>query len=250
VRERPASNDLAAAWERNAADWVFFTRHPAELDSHYHRYHRNLFLELVPPPSGRTLDLGCGEGRLARDLAALGHDVVGVDRSPTLLAAARESSPELEFHQADAAALPFDDGSFRLVLAFMSLQDMDELDGAIGEAARVLAAGGRLCLAVVHPLNSAGGFDGNLADSPFVIEGSYLDDSFYTDLVQRDGATLRLDSAHRPIERYAEAVMGAGLLIDRLRETRLPEHAFRNERAARWTRIPLFLHLRAVKPDA
>jgi SAM-dependent methyltransferase len=247
VRERPDTNDLRAAWERNSREWIRWARDEG-LDAHYLSYHRDLFLELAPAPSGRTLDLGCGEGRLTRELAARGHDVVGVDLSPTLLAAAREVSPELEFHEADAAALPFPDASFELVLAFMSLQDMDDLEGAIAEAGRMLAPGGSFCLAVVHPLNSAGEFVGDDATSPFVIEGSYLGDSFFTDLLERDGELLRLESAHRPIERYAEALADAGLLIDRLREPRLPESAFRNDRAARWTRIPLFLHLRAVKP--
>ena len=54
----------------------------------------------------RVLDLGCGEGRFSRDLKALGYDVVGIDCSPTLVAAAREADPSLEVHEADAAALP------------------------------------------------------------------------------------------------------------------------------------------------
>ncbi|HKC77611.1 MAG TPA: class I SAM-dependent methyltransferase, partial [Gaiellaceae bacterium] len=115
--------ELGRAWEENAAAWVEWARAPGH-DS-YWRFHRDVFLELVPPPVGRTLDLGCGEGRLARDLAALGHDVVGVDASPTMIAAARAAAPGLELHVADAAALPFADASFGLVVAFMSLQDID-----------------------------------------------------------------------------------------------------------------------------
>ena len=105
--------ELGEAWEENAAAWVAWARAPAH-DS-YWLFHRDLFLELVPPPPRRTLDLGCGEGRFARDLAARGYDVVGVDASPTMLAAAREAAPELELHLADAAALPLDDASFELV---------------------------------------------------------------------------------------------------------------------------------------
>ncbi len=248
MRRRLGSNDLRAAWERNAADWIAFARDPAELDSHYHRYHRDLFLEIVPAPAGRTLDLGCGEGRLARDLAALGHDVVGVDRSPTMLAAAGEASPELEWHLADAAALPFLDASFGLVLAFMSLQDTDDLDGAVGEVARVLESGGRFCLAIVHPLNSAGVFPAREAASPFVIECSYLDTSYFVDELVRGEDVLLLESLHRPLHAYTEALAAAGLLIERLREPTLPEQGFVSERSPRWTRIPLFLHLRALKP--
>jgi SAM-dependent methyltransferase len=248
VRERLEQNDLGAAWERNAPAWIEWARGPDELDAHYARYHRDLFLELLPPPRGRTLDLGCGEGRLARDLAAGGHDVVGVDRSPTMVAAAREAAPGMELHLADAAALPFAAGSFGLVVAFMSPQDMDDLAGAIAEAARVLADRGRLCLAIVHPLNSAGTFAAREADAPFVIEGSYLAESFYVDELERGGTRLRLESVHRPLEAYTAALAAAGLLIERLREVALPEHADHGPHSPRWRRIPLFLHLRALKP--
>ena len=118
------SADLRSAWEQHAPAWIAWARAPGH-DS-YSRFHRDRFLELVPPPGRRTLDLGCGEGRLSRDLKKLGHSVVGVDASPAMLAAAREADPEIETHVANAAALPFADGSFDCVIAFMSLQDVDE----------------------------------------------------------------------------------------------------------------------------
>ncbi len=241
-----AVDDLQQAWEENATAWVAWARAPGH-DS-YWRFHRDTFLELVPPPNGRTLDLGCGEGRLARDLAALGHDVAGVDASPTLLAAARESAPEMELHLADAAALPFADASFGLAVAFMSLQDVDDLRGAIREAARVLVPLGRLCIAIVHPLNSAGAFAERAAGAPFVIERSYLDE-FRTDATfERDGLAMRFVSRHVPLETYVEELATHGLLVERLREPKLPERAFSDPSGERWRRVPLFLHLRAVKP--
>jgi ubiquinone/menaquinone biosynthesis C-methylase UbiE len=139
--------ELKQAWEDNAGAWIAWARAPGH-DS-YWRFHRDQFLEIVPPPNGRTLDLGCGEGRLARDLAALGHSVVGVDVSETMIEAAQQAAPEMQLQLADAAALPFPDSSFGLVVAFMSLQDIDDLGGALREAARVLSPGGRLCLAIV-----------------------------------------------------------------------------------------------------
>ncbi len=236
------------AWERHAADWIAWARAPGH-DS-YWRFHRDLFLEVVPPPSGRTLDVGCGEGRLARDLTRLGHDVVGVDASPTLLAAAHEASPDIELHLADAAELPFPDAEFRLVVAFMSLQDVDDLDAAVREAARVLVPGGRFCIAIVHPLNSAGVFlDDDVGDSPFVIDGSYLATTPYAEEVERDGYAMRFESVHRPLQSYTEALTAADLLVERLREPALPGHGDVSDRSERWRRVPLFLHLRALKPS-
>jgi SAM-dependent methyltransferase len=240
--------ELSRAWEENAAAWIAWAREPGH-DS-YWQFHRDLFLELVPSPQGRTLDIGCGEGRLARDLVALGHDVAAVDTSPTMLAAAREAAPHMELHVADAAGLPFRDSSFGLVIAFMSLQDVDDLDRAIAEVARVLAHGGHFCLAIVHPFNSAGSFARRTADSPFVIEDSYLDESTTDETFERGGLAMRFVSRHRPLQTYTEPLAGNGLLIERIREPALPESAFHGEHSLRWRRLPLFLHMRAVKPAA
>jgi SAM-dependent methyltransferase len=240
--------DLRAAWERHASEWALWARTPGH-DS-YWQFHRDLFLELVPPPGRRTLDLGCGEGRLSRHLSSLGHELVAVDASPTLAAAAREADPRLEVHVADAAALPFADASFDLVVAFMSLQDVDDPSAAIGESARVLEPGGRLCLAIVHPVTSAGTFAGREPDSPFVIDGSYLDASFYADEIERGGLAMTFTSAHRPLEAYTDALTGAGLLIERLREPAVPEASVTQPSARRWQRLPLFLQIRALKPAA
>jgi SAM-dependent methyltransferase len=238
--------ELSQAWGENAAAWIVWAREPGH-DS-YWQFHRDLFLPLVPTPAGRTLDVGCGEGRLARDLVALGHDVAAVDASPTMVAAARDAAPELDVQLADAAELPFADSSFGLVVAFMSLQDVDDLDGAMRESARVLAPGGRFCLAVVHPLNSAGAFESRSASSPFVIEGSYLEESITDETFERDGLAMRFVSRHRPLQAYTEGLASNGLVIERLREPALPESGFTGEHSPRWRRIPLFLHLRALKP--
>ncbi len=236
-RTRPDASNLAAAWERNAASWIAWAR--ADGHDSYWRFNRDVFLDLLPTPPMRVLDLGCGEGRLSRDLKALGYEVVGVDRSPTLVAAAHAADPSLEVHEADAASLPFDDASFDLVVAFMSLQDIDDMVGAVGEAARILVAGGALCLAIVHPLNSAGEFESREDDSPFVIRGSYLDQAYYTDRVEREGYEMEFASVHRPLEAYVRALADAGFVIEDLRE---PKTALATQR---WMRIPLFMHIRA-----
>ena len=114
------------------------------------------------------------EGRLARDLKELGHRIVGIDSSPSLVAAAREFDPSMDVRLTDAAALPLDDACADLAVAFMSLQDIDGMPAAIQEAARVLEPGGRFCLAIVHPINSAGSFEEATADGHFVIKGDYL----------------------------------------------------------------------------
>lgn len=246
-RTRLDAADLRAAWEEHADEWIAWARKPGH-DS-YWVFHRDAFLEQVPPPGLATLDLGCGEGRLSRDLKSLGHDVIGVDASPAMIAAARAADPSIAVHEADAAALPFPDDVFDLVVAFMSLQDIDDLEGAVAEATRVLSPGGRVCVAIVHPLSSAGRFVSRDPGAAFVVEGSYLASSHYADSVARDGLELTLVSIHRPLERYVEAIAAAGLFVERLREVAAPDEAVVHERTRRRQRIPLFLHLVAVKPD-
>lgn len=226
---------LSEAWETHARDWLAWVRTPGH-DS-YDRHHRDQFLPLIGAPGRRTLDVGCGEGRLTRHLASLGHRVVGIDASPTLVDAARASSPELQLQVANAAALPFDDAAFDRVVSFMCLHDVDDLDGAVAEIARVLEPGGIASLAVVHPLSSAGRFEKH---GRFVIRGSYLDSFRYADTVQRDGLAMTFESQHRPLSAYFDAMGAAGLFVDTLRE---PKTAGDDS----WSRLPLFLHLRARK---
>ena len=145
---------LRDAWESEARNWIAWARAPGH-DS-YWKFHRDAFLPSLPLPPRRVVDVGCGEGRLSRDLQRLGYEVTGVDGSPTLIAAAREADPAGRYELADAAALPLPDACADLVTAFMSFHDIDDLDGALGEVARVLVPGGRLRSAIVHPINSAG----------------------------------------------------------------------------------------------
>jgi SAM-dependent methyltransferase len=237
---------LTEAWEREAKAWITWARAPGH-DS-YWRFHRDQFFDLLSAAGRLTVDVGCGEGRLSRDLATHGHRVVGVDASPTLIAAARAADPDGDYRCADAAKLPLADGSCDLAIAFMSLQDVDDLPAAVAEIGRVLGAGGRACIAIVHPLTAAGRFVDEAANSPFVIRGTYLAEFPYTDTVSRDGLGMTFHSRHRPLEAYAKALEAAGLVIDAIREPPIPTGPTGiSERSRRWQRIPLFMHLRARK---
>ena len=239
---------LRDAWERNADAWLEWARAPGH-DS-YWRFHRDRFLALLPAPGRLTLDVGTGEGRLARDLKAGGHSVVGIDASPTLVRYARDADPSGDYRIADAGALPFDASAADLVVAFMSLMDVDDMPGAVREAARVLEPGGRLCIALVHPINSAGTFASQEPDSPFVIEESYFERRRYSDTVERDGLTMTFTSDHRPLEEFFAALESAGFLVERLCEIPDGTEPVTRPSQLRWRRVPLFVHIRAVKRAA
>ena len=238
--------DLRAAWEEQAEAWSRWARTPAH-DS-YWRFAGGPFFELLPPPGRLTVDAGCGEGRLSRDLTARGHNVVAFDASRRMVRAATDAAPHVPAIVADAAAIPLVDGCCDLVVAYMSLQDMEDLGRAVAEAARVLQTGGHFCIAIVHPMNSAGRFAGMHADAPFVIDGGYMQARQYVDSVSRAGMEVSFASVHRPLAEYFGALERAGFVVESLREV-TADAASAAERPSRrrWLRLPLFLDIRAMK---
>lgn len=234
-------------WEREAANWIAWARRPGH-DSYWY-YRDSFFDQIVPRPGRCTLELGCGEGRVARDLAARGHHVVGVDTSPTLLRHAREADPEGAYVLGDARALPFADQTFDLVIAYNSLMDVDGLERAVREAARVLKSGRAFCISVTHPIPDAGQFAGREPEAPFVIPGSYLGRRRFEGTFERDGLTMTFRGWAYPLEAYSRALEEAGLVIERLREPSASEasRVRYGPSEERWRRIPLFLQLLARK---
>jgi len=88
-------------------------------------------------------------------LGQRGHRMVGVDSALSLAKLARQTGAYEDVLVCDAASLPFGDATFDLVIAFMSLQDMDNAASVVAEAARVLTPEGRMVSAFVHPFASA-----------------------------------------------------------------------------------------------
>ena len=232
-----SGEDLREAWDRHAAQWVRWARTPGH-DS-YWRFARAAFFPMLPAPGRLTLDLGCGEGRVSRDLVAAGHRVVAMDGAAGMARAARQASPELPLLIADGSRLPLRDGVCDLVVAYMTLHDFDDMPRGVAEASRVLERGGRLCAGVVHPINSAGNFEDAEDDAAFVIEQSYFEERGYVDRIERDGLEMTFSSRHHSLQDYFEALSAAGLSVDALRE--VPGDT------VRWQRLPMFLFFRAVK---
>lgn len=95
-------------------------------------------------PAGVALDAACGTGRHAGYMASLGHRVIGVDRSPEMLANARAKMPQGDFRRADLLQLPVPDGRVDLVVCALALAHVPQLAPVLAEFARVLRPGGRL----------------------------------------------------------------------------------------------------------
>src|ERR671935_2628662 len=215
-------------FEDRAQGWLAWARTPGH-DAYW--TYRDAFFAIVPTPSRATLEVGCGEGRVSRDLVARGHRVTALDASPTLLSAAAEADPASRYVEGTAEALPFPDAAFDLVVAYNSLMDVADMPAAVREAARVLTPGGRLCACVTHPMADAGTW---LDDAHFAITEPYLEQRYISVPAERDGLAFTFEGPSHPLGDYAGALEAAGLAIEALREPADPA-------GGRWARVPMFL---------
>ena len=164
-------------------------------------------LDLVPEPRGLTIDVGCGEGRVARQLESAGYRVVGIDGSQTLARAAGHGG--LGVVLGDAAALPFRDQCGSITVSSMVLMDVDDLAGHLRELARVTAAGGSLCASILHPMRMAG-FPLGDEHRTFAV-GDYLNTKLQEWRFEKNGAPARLRFWQRPISDYINCSDGRWL---------------------------------------
>lgn len=108
---------------------------------HYH----SVVLRAVPKGCGEALDVGCGDGLLARKLAARAASVTGVDRSPEMIRQSRAAAPGsitfLEADYLDGTSLP--EGEYDFVSA-VAVVHHARFEDAVRALVRLLAPGGRL----------------------------------------------------------------------------------------------------------
>ncbi len=174
--------------------------------------------------SSTILDIGAGEGQVARVLAAQGSAVVGIDPFPAQIATAVERAGGPRYLLGAAAALPFAAGSFEAAVACLVFEHIDEVDEAIAEVARVIRLGGRFVFLLNHPLlqtPGSGWIDDQILDPPeqYWRIGPYLDEAATIEEVQKD---VFVRFVHRPLSRYVNALSAAGLVLERMLEPAPP----------------------------
>ncbi|GAA4623736.1 class I SAM-dependent methyltransferase [Actinoallomurus vinaceus] len=114
-------------------------------NTHYHR----LVLGAMPDPCDAALDVGCGEGLLARRIAGRARHVTGVDLSAEMIEQAREraadssASGTMEFVQADFLRHPFPEGAYDFVCSVAAIHHMD-FERTLTRMAELLRPGGTL----------------------------------------------------------------------------------------------------------
>ena len=123
----------------------------SELGQVTERLERALMLDLIGDVAGKTLlDVGCGDGDFSLVLARRGAVVTGVDVSQAMIDAARKNctagAVTATFKLGEAHALPFEAGSFDVVVAMTILCFVDDAAPVFREIARVLRPGGKLVI--------------------------------------------------------------------------------------------------------
>lgn len=112
------------------------------------------------PRGARALDIACGSGNLAIPMARGGAQVTGLDIATNLLeqARARAAAENLpaKFDEGDAEALPYEDGSFDVVVSMFGAMFAPRPEPVASEMARVLKPGGRVAMANWNPASFTG----------------------------------------------------------------------------------------------
>jgi SAM-dependent methyltransferase len=231
-------------WDESASAWI----ETLETAGDYAREH------VLDPPMlervragqfTRALDVGCGEGRFCRMLQPLDIETVGIDPTEALLAHARELDPAGDYRLGRAETLDFPDGAFDLVVSYLTLIDIPDLAGAIGEMARVLKPGGSLLIANMPSFYTAGPPTGWTVSADgtrrFEID-NYMDER--ADWVAWKG--VRIQNWHRPLSTYMRLLLDQGLVL-RYFDEPMPRGGD-PVRIANYRRVPFLMMMEWHKP--
>ena len=223
----------AELWERHAEWWQREFTDGADPE-----YTEQILPLVVEWTTGfaRVLEVGTGEGQVARAIAAShGAEVVGVDPTVRQIEEAERRGGGVEYRRAGAEALPFGDGSFDAVVCCLVFEHIDDLDTAIAEVARVLRVGGRFVFCLNHPLlqtPGSGWIDDQILEEQYWRIGPYLPEAATVEEVEK-GVFIRF--VHRPLGRYVNAMVDAGLVLERMIEPAPPAGFI--ERAPEYTEV-------------
>jgi SAM-dependent methyltransferase len=208
-------------WEQNAQWWIAGFTDGA--DPEYEEQILPLAAECLDG-ARRVLDVGTGDGQVARLACRLGAEVVvGTDPTRAQLAVARERGGGPKYVRGVGEALPFRNASFDAAVACLVFEHIPDHEPAIAEVARVLEPRGRFVFLLNHPLLQApnsGWVIDHILDEQYWRVGPYLT----PDVTMEELAPgVVLPFVHRPLSQYVNAMAQHGLLIERMEEPMPPE---------------------------
>ncbi|HEX8380840.1 MAG TPA: class I SAM-dependent methyltransferase [Allosphingosinicella sp.] len=232
---------MTSDWDRSASAWLSAMANGGD-------WARRAVLDpamterLEPRKDRRALDVGCGEGRFCRILAREGIDATGIDPTEVLVEAARRRDPDGRYLVGRAESLPFGDGSFDLVVSYLSLIDIEDLGGAAAEMARVLVPGGKLLVANLASHNSAGRW---LKDDRGSAVGYLIDDYLQERPVRQSWDGIDIVNWHRPLSTYMRVFLRNGLRLSYFDEPK--PRGDDDPTSGRFVRAPWFVVMEWLK---
>lgn len=193
----------------------------------------------------RVLDIACGHGRITRELARRGADVVGVDLSAALLGKARADEERkplgIQYVQADAASDSLLEGEiFDTVVCSFGLSDIDDLDGCISTVARLLRPGGYFVFSLLHPCFPGGGE----VSGSWPSTETYYDEGWWAAHGRSSSLRRQVGANHRMVSTYLNILAVHRLYVDVVVEP-TPPREWSEQRLA-VACLPVFLVVRCV----
>jgi SAM-dependent methyltransferase len=224
-------------WEAHAAWWQ--ANYTDGVDVEY--------TELIVPralahlaDAAHVVDIGAGEGQVARALVEAGCSVVAVDPAGAQVGTGARRGGGLRWVRGEATRLPVRSSSMDGALCCLVIEHVGDLDAVFAEASRVLRPHGRFVVMMNHPLvqtPNSGWIDDRMIEPPeqYWRLGSYLGD---TETVEEVESGVFVRFWHRPLSRYVDAAADVGFVVERIEEPPPPD--------AFLARAPEYVHARSI----
>ncbi|MEP3227249.1 MAG: class I SAM-dependent methyltransferase [Parasphingorhabdus sp.] len=233
--------DDVNGWVESADAWI------ASIGEHGD-WTRRTFLDAVmldraTAIGGHFLDIGCGEGRFVRMLQDRGLTGSGIDPVPNLIETAQKRDPKGDYAIGIGEKLAFDDGSFDLTIAYLSLIDIEDYRTAIAEMERVTKPGGSVLITNLTSFFTAGRWHRSLTGAA----KNFQMDGYSQERATREKwAGIDILNWHRPLSAYMDAFLSLGLQLVHFSEPTPPDQ--NDPKSDRYTRVPGFLVMEWQKP--
>lgn len=206
-------------WDRSADAWLALLGQEGDF-SRVHVLDAPMMARVVLTGAQSALDVGCGEGRFCRMLAATVPEVIGLDPTRKLLDAARAEGGAT-YVTGTAEALPFADARFDLVVNYLTLIDIADARRGLREMVRVLRPGGHLLIANLNAwktgsLTKSENWQRDGDGAATMTVDRYLEEHVHWG----EWAGMRIQNWHRPLSFYMTALLDLGLKLTHFDEPR------------------------------
>ncbi len=238
------TTDTSDGWDASADAWI---KEQGEEGDYGRRFVLDApMVERIRGQRFQTaLDVGCGEGRFCRIMRDQGIRTVGIDPTEALVHRARKLDPGGDYRVGRAETLDVADGSFDLVVSYLTLIDIPDLARALERMVLCLRPGGTLLIANLTSFSTVGMPDGWTAEGggqPRFSIDRYLEER----AVWVGWRGIRVQNWHRPLGTYMALLLGNGFELRHFSEP--APSGGDPEKADRYRRVPYFHIMEWRKP--